>query len=253
MARFPHQNRRQPRIRPSIGPSWPDSPALEMTAKQLEAGLAASTIAVATVSDSAICPLGAAERAFWCPPNGGRFRLLEDLSSVRSRRRLRKRPRPMKPTAVIAIAVVAIAPAGCSCAASHTLDGGVMDADAASAADAAEDVDGRDASADGSDALACNPFGPYFGALECTPEIEEACIEWAQGAWGGAGYIYTTCFDSGGVNAGCAIGDWCPEPGPDADHPPPCQCTRTLTCPGGYLCVSDTLDGPRRCEPACIN
>jgi hypothetical protein len=148
-------------------------------------------------------------------------------------------------------ALIAHAATGCSCAASHTLDGGVIDADSASVEDAAGDGEGRDTSGDAGDALACDPFGPYFGVLECTPEIQEACVEWAQEAWGGSGYVHTTCFDHGGVNAACDIGDYCPDPGSGGAPPPPCQCTRTLVCPGGYLCVSDTPDGLRRCEPAC--
>ncbi len=143
--------------------------------------------------------------------------------------------------------------AGCTCAASHMGDATPHDVPDSASDGLVDDVapgDDADAGslADSSDS--CNPTPPILLDFDtCTAEAEAACDRWARQAWVGDGYSHSACLDPGsGIVANCSIGDVCSGGG---EPVPPCSCTATLWCGSGEVCVSDTPDGPRRCERAC--
>ena len=86
--------------------------------------------------------------------------------------------------------------------------------------------------------------GLYTGhrPAPCDADFERRCqrtMELAANGW----YGHTRCEDHL-PSTECGNGDFCP---PDE----PCRCAASVTCPHGYVCVSDTPDGPRWCRLQC--
>jgi len=89
----------------------------------------------------------------------------------------------------------------------------------------------------------CVPYIAAHRAAACDDEFRAMCDRWMELAANGW-YGHGRCGDPRRDDSGCLAGDYCP-PGE------PCRCAETVTCPGNYVCVSDSPDGPRWCRRAC--
>ncbi len=129
----------------------------------------------------------------------------------------------------LGVAVFGIIAPGCDC-------GGHITGDA-----------GLDANGDGNGGWVCGDVdaAPYVPA--CSDQDKVKCQQWAQ-SLERTGYTHSTCVQSAGVMPLCTVGDYCSTVGNAICW---CIAAGNRPCDPGYVCISDTPDGPRRCVKAC--